>query len=199
MLMSVRAAVAVSLIAVAAWSTACGEPPNKEMNQAQGAIDAARAAGAEEYAGEELQAATDALRRAEEAVNQRDYRLALSHALDSRERAQNAARDAADGKARARSRAESLVAQVTTTLAAASGRLKQAEAARVPKKVLADPQAEIVAAQAALQEAGTALGREDYQGAAGVLNGHAARLRAATAALDQALASRPARPGRGRR
>jgi len=30
--------------------TACGEPPNKEMDQAQGAIDAARAAGADRYA-----------------------------------------------------------------------------------------------------------------------------------------------------
>ena len=37
---------------------------------------------------------------------QRDYRLALNHALDSRERAQNAAKQAADGKAAARAEAD---------------------------------------------------------------------------------------------
>ena len=31
----------------------CGDPPDKELHQAQGAIDAARAAGAEQYAVEE--------------------------------------------------------------------------------------------------------------------------------------------------
>ena len=67
------------------FTTACGgDPPDKEMQQAQGAIDAARAAGAAVYATEELAAAQLALTRAEEAVSARDYRLALNHALDSR-------------------------------------------------------------------------------------------------------------------
>src|SRR4029078_2966791 len=81
---------------------ACGDPPEKEMQQAQGAIDAARAAGADRYAVEEYTAATEALKNARIAVEQRDYRLALNHALDSLERAQEAARQAADGKAAAR-------------------------------------------------------------------------------------------------
>lgn len=196
---SFRAALVAAIVTGASWSAACGEPPNREMHQAQGAIEAARAAGAEEYASEELEAAVEAMRRAEAAVEQRDYRLALNNALDSRERAQNAAREAADGKARARSRAEGLLAQVTAALAAASGRLKAAQAARVPKKTLAAPAAEIEAAQNAVQEAGTALGREDYRAAAAVLNGHAARLKEATAAIDRTLAPRASRPGRGRR
>jgi len=57
------------------------------MDQAQGALDAARAAGAERYATAEYQAAATALKNAQDAVAQRDYRLALNHALDSRERA----------------------------------------------------------------------------------------------------------------
>src|SRR5687768_10694125 len=68
-----------------ALCTACAEPPSKEMNQAQGAIDAARAAGAEQFAAAEFTAAVDALRRSEEAVAARDFRLALNHAIDSRE------------------------------------------------------------------------------------------------------------------
>ena len=42
----------------------CSEPPQKEMSEAQGAIDAARAAGAERYAVEEFRAATTALKSA---------------------------------------------------------------------------------------------------------------------------------------
>ena len=73
---------------------ACGDPPDKEMQQAQGAIDAARAAGADQYARDEFTAAEDALKRAHEAVDQRDYRQALNNALDARERAQTAAKEA---------------------------------------------------------------------------------------------------------
>jgi hypothetical protein len=195
---SFRAALAVCTLGGVLFA-ACAEPPLKEMNQAQGAIDAAKAAGAQEYAAEELRAATDAMRRAEEAVEQRDYRLALNSALDSRERAQTAARNAADGKARARGRAEGLVAEVTTALAAATDRLKNAEAARVPRTATASLAADIKAAQDALQEAGTALGREDYRKAAAVLEGHAARLRASTSAIDRVPAARGPRQGRGRR
>ena len=196
---SIRAALTAAFVICASFSSACGEPPYKEMHQAQGAIDAARAAGAEEYATEELKAAVDAIRGAEAAAEQRDYRLALNHALDSRERAQNAAREAADGKARARGRAEGLLAEVTTALAAANERLKAAETARVPKKALAGPADAVRAAQTALQEAGTALGREDYRQAAEVLNGHAGRLREAISAINQAVSARPPRPARRRR
>ena len=97
-------------------SASCAEPPNKEMNQAQGAIDAARAAGADRFATIELTAAVDALKRSEEAVASGDYRQALSHALDSRERAQNAAKMAVDGRADARGQAERAVAEVATLL-----------------------------------------------------------------------------------
>jgi hypothetical protein len=43
---------------------ACSEPPQKELDRAQGAIDAARAAGAERYATPEFSAATGALKEA---------------------------------------------------------------------------------------------------------------------------------------
>src|SRR6476646_5120903 len=86
--------------------SACAEPPTKELNQAQGALDAARAAGAEQYAPDEYRGAAAALKAANDAVEQRDYRLALNDALDSRERAQNAARQAAVTRARVRSEVE---------------------------------------------------------------------------------------------
>src|SRR5688500_4912099 len=106
-----RLAVIVTIL-----STACAEPPSKEMNQAQGAIDAARAAGADTFAATEFTAALDALKRSEEAATAGDYRQALNHAIDSRERAQNAARQAVDGRADARGQAERAIAEIATLL-----------------------------------------------------------------------------------
>jgi hypothetical protein len=187
------------MLATALAAGACAEPPNKEMHQAQGAIEAARAAGAERYAAAELAAAVKALAAAETAATQRDYRLALNHALDSRERAQGAAREAATGRASARSRAERLLAEVTTALATATGRLEAAQTAKLPEDVLTALRDQIAAVQKAVQEAGTALGREDYLAAAQVLEGRAETVRAAITSIDAAIAAPPPRPARRRR
>jgi hypothetical protein len=198
-MLPVRRATQVITLALTLAATGCAEPPNKEMHQAQGAIEAARAAGAERYAATELAAAVKALAQADAAATQRDYRLALNHALDSRERAQSAAREAATGRASARSRAERLLAEVTTALATATERLDAAEKAKLPKESLAEPRDQIGAVQKAVQEAGTALGREDYIGAAAVLEGGADAARAAIASIDAAIAAPPPRPARRRR
>ena len=66
-----------------ALTVACSAPPQKEIDRAQQAVDAARAAGAEQYAPESFAEATAALQQSHEAVNQRDYRLALSRAVDA--------------------------------------------------------------------------------------------------------------------
>jgi hypothetical protein len=98
------------------------------MQQAQGAIDAARAVGAEEYAHEEFVAAQDALQHAHEAADDRDYRLARNHALDSRERAQTAAREAADRKATLRLSADRAITAAAAAIARADARAKAADA-----------------------------------------------------------------------
>src|SRR5215470_8274309 len=92
------------LAAVMTASTiACaGDPPDKEIKQAQAAIEAARGVGADQYAKTEYAAAQDALKRSLDAVADRDYRLALNHALDARERAEAAARQATEGRVIAR-------------------------------------------------------------------------------------------------
>src|SRR3954470_7322536 len=123
-------------IVAAVLVTACGEPPNKEMDQAQGAIDAARAAGADRYAATEYTAATDALKRSQDAVAQRDYRQALNEALDSREHAQNAARAAADARAQIRGEVERDMAQIAGLIAEANTRLAGAGRTRVSRRVL---------------------------------------------------------------
>jgi hypothetical protein len=172
-------------------SVSCAEPPSKEMNQAQGAIDAARAAGADKFASIEFNAAIEALKRSEEAVAARDYRQALNHALDSRERAQNAAKLAVEGRADARGQAERGIAEVATLLSRARAQLKDPDIARVNPPQLKAPRATIAAAEGMLQEARTALKAEDYPAVAKALNGAAAELQAALTQIDAAASPRP--------
>lgn len=141
---------------------ACAEPPSREMHQAQGAIDAAKAAGAGEYAADELKAAVDALAQADVAVGARDYRLALSLALDSRERAQSAAKSAVDARAKARGDAERALAEATALVDRTEAELKQPEAARLRKATATIGQS-VIHARTTLQEARAALEREEYE------------------------------------
>ena len=182
----------LALITATLLSVSCAEPPNKEMNQAQGAIDAARAAGADRFAAAEFTAAQDALKKSEEAVADGDYRQALSHALDSRERAQNAAKLAVDGRADARGHAERAIAEVATLLSRAHAQLKAADAARLNPRTLEGPRSTVAATGKMLQEARTALKAEDYPAVTKALNSAAAELQAALTEIDAAASPRTA-------
>src|SRR5947208_1429535 len=185
-----RASIVASfLLAAASVATiACGAPPEREIQQAQVAIDAARAAGAEQYARTEFTAAQDALKQAHEAVDQRDYQSALNHALDSRERAQNAAKEAADRKATARGDAERALSDLTAALTEARVRLKAAESARVAPKTLAKPRQAIADGEQALQKARAAFGQGDYPAVSATATPAAARLVTVAHDLDAILA-----------
>jgi len=165
-------------------SASCGEPPNKEINQAQGAIDAARAAGADRFAATEFAAATDALKRAEQAVAAGDYRLALNHAIDSRERAQSSAKMAVEGRADARGQAERAIAEVATLISRAQAQLKDPDIVRLNGRTLRQPRATVAAAEKMLQEARSALAGENYAAVTATLNGAAANLQAALTEID---------------
>src|SRR5262245_65589954 len=114
-------------------AAACSSPPNKEMDQAQGAIDAARAAGADRYAPTELAAAGTALKQANTAVEEGDYRLALNRAIDSREQAQNAARVAADTRARLRGDIERSMAEVKALVTQVNAWIASPASSKTPR------------------------------------------------------------------
>jgi len=184
--MSLRARLLTALCLALFVTIGCGgEPPDKEMQQAQGALDAARAAGADKYATEEFSAATLALTNAKEAVDQRDYRLALNHALDSRERAQNAAKMAADGKATARTEADRAINAAQAEINAAEARVKTAETGKATRS-LDGPRRAIGTAQAALQEARADFERGEYLGIPAKARAATASLTAASKELDAA-------------
>ncbi len=149
----------------------CAEPPNKEMGQAQGAIDAARAAGADRYATTEFTAATAAMQQANEAVAQRDYRLALNRALESREHAQNAAREAADTRARIRGEVERSMAEIAALLAQANTRIAAADQARIPRTVVRTARQSLAQVNDDVQKAGAAMKGDDYSAALEALTG----------------------------
>jgi hypothetical protein len=172
--------------------SACAEPPSKEMHQAQGAIDAAKAAGAEQYGADELKAAVDALAQADVAVTANDYRLALASALNSREHAQNAAKAAVDGRARARGDAERELAEAIALVERADTRLKAPDTARLPARALAPVRTAVEAAKITLQEARTALEKEEYAQVGKAAAAVTGQIEAALATLD-APAAAPAR------
>lgn len=187
-------ALPVLLVMALSCLVGCAEPPRKEMDQAQGAIDAARAVGAADYAATEFEAAVTALARAEEAVVQRDHRQALSHALDARERAQTAARDAANRKAELRGQAERDAATLTAAVQTASSRLDVLREGKVPPALLAPATAALTVAQQALQETRTRVDAQEFKEAAESLPAPTARLSEAMSDLEQAVAALPPAP-----
>jgi hypothetical protein len=184
-----RIVLLLSLVCCAA----CSEPPQKEIDRAQGALDAARAAGADQYATDSFKAAADALQQAHDAVEGRDYRLALMRALDANERALAAAREAADGKARASGQAEHAIGEAETALTQLQAALKEAAGARVPPAALKGARDTAADTEGALQEARAAFGTGNYSGARERVKDVKARISASLKEVNEAIAVRSTR------
>ncbi len=154
----------VTAVIAISWMTAgCGDdPPTKEIQQAQQAIDAARSAGADRYAAEDFTAAQDALKRAQADVVARDYRQALNDALDARDRAQTAGNDAADRRAAAKIEVDKSLHDAALALVDARAKLRTAEAARRPMRLIIPLRRSIADAETHVQEARTAFDDGDY-------------------------------------
>jgi hypothetical protein len=182
-----RLRIALVLLACAMLHPACTNPPEKEMNQARGAIEAARAAGADQYAPDEYKVAVAALKHSEDAVAQRDYRQALNDALESREQAQNAARVAANQKAAVRSQAERELHDLQPVLDEAHARLKAADTPRTRRgRALQAERRAVEAADASVQKARTAMARQDYLGALDAIRGVGDQLHATIRQIEAA-------------
>jgi hypothetical protein len=151
-----RAAVILSGAALVA---ACAEPPSREISQAQGALDAARAAGAEAYARTQYQAADAALKKAHVAVGERDYRQALSFALEAREEARTAAREAAAARARA---ATDVALAIQTTLRGIESARSRLAGTGVSRELRARLGTALDQLASQLQEARSAVAAGDY-------------------------------------
>jgi hypothetical protein len=193
--MSARRLLLSLAVTAALAVAACGDPPDKEIQQAQGAIDTARAAGADQYAQTEFAAAEDALKRAHEAVAQRDYRLALNNALDARERALAAAKESADRKTTARADAERELLDAMTALNEMHAKARGAEASHVPPKLLLSVRRVITDSEDAVQKARAAFDTSDYLTVIASARETKARLKATAQEVDAATGGTPAAAG----
>jgi hypothetical protein len=158
-------ALAIAAGAAGAAGSACATPPDREMQQAEDAIASARAAGAHEYAAVDLAAAEEALVRARDAVALADYRLALSHALDGRERAQAAEAEAGRARAAAQAEAERTIARLDAALVAARTRLDSTRGSGASPEAGGAGAEVVTHAAARLQEARAAAARGDFRAA----------------------------------
>jgi vacuolar-type H+-ATPase subunit I/STV1 len=184
-----HAVLGLMLLAVT-FTLACSDPPTKEMNQAQGAIDAAKAAGADQYAPDDYQAAVAALQRSHDAVGQRDYRQALNYALDARERAHDAARAGAERMAQVRSETEQSMQMVSGLLQQAKQRLTVAEAAHVPDNTLTEFRQQLERTEADVQQARNDLSHQKYLAARDESRAALDRLRTSLASLNSNIDAR---------
>jgi Domain of unknown function (DUF4398) len=191
----VRRLLIVGFLMVAA--VACSGPPQKEIDQAQSALDQARAAGADKFAASEYAAAAVSLQKAHESVDQRDYRQALNYAIDSRQRAQEATKLAPEGKTRAH---DAAVGEYDRTAARANdlqSRLREADAARVPSRELQDIRTALANARTALQEASTMITAGNYDEVTKSLSEVRGKLDIAIRDIEK-ISLRPARKKSGR-
>lgn len=185
------------LVALSLLSLACAEPPHKEMSRAEGAIEAARAAGAETYAADEFSNAQRALERSKVAVDESDYRQALSQALDAFEQAELAAATAATQKAKARGDVDAKLAEVVARVKELSDELDAVIASKVSESRLKPSRTRLAALQQRLQEARSLSEAGDLQKATMLLTGVADEIPALVKGLeDLKTPSRPTRRGR---
>lgn len=92
-----------ALLLITFWlffGLACRTAPVQEMSEARQAIDAARAAGAEQYANTKLERALSSMKTAEEMLNDRRFRDARRSASQARDEAILARQAAQDASAR---------------------------------------------------------------------------------------------------
>jgi hypothetical protein len=158
--------LALVCVALALTAVACsGSPPTKERHQADDAIAAARAAGAETYAPDDLRAAEAALQTYDDFVSQRDFRQALNAAMDARDRGYAAAKLAQATRDAARHDATQSIDALDALLTTAAARLSGTSGPH-PTAAAADRLKKASAsATTTLQEARTLLDHQDYRGA----------------------------------
>lgn len=177
----VRLSLAV-LVALAVMAAACAAPPTKELSLAEGGIEAARAAGAAEFARDELAAAEATLARAHADVTAGDYRAALGHALDANTKAQTAAKAAADGRVTARLAADETLDRFAALIDRVEAGLAGDEAKRVPAATRRRVDGQVKTALEVLAATRTAVERGELA-ALDAVRGQTATLEAALASL----------------
>ncbi|HZI81550.1 MAG TPA: hypothetical protein VFD69_18650 [Vicinamibacterales bacterium] len=183
-----------AVLALCGAAAGCAEPPTKEIDQAQAAVEVAVSAGAERFAPDDLAGARTALVQARDAVTQRDFKLALSHAIDSRERAQTATRNTAEARVVLKRETQAALAEVLSLQSRAQRLIATAPpgAARVRARRARPAHARLMAP---VQEARAAVEAGDDMKAAAALPGLKTELERLVAELEGSAPAQSSRRG----
>jgi hypothetical protein len=116
----------------------CDQPPTRELQAAEAALQKARDAEAATYVPERLAEAESALAAARSKLAAKDYRGALSSANEAHEKARGAASAAGPAKTLARSAAETAMAEAQSVLDDVGTVRQEATDAKVPEEAFAE-------------------------------------------------------------
>ena len=193
---AIRGAFPLSL---AVLLVGCAQPPTRELTAAETALAEARRAEAEKYASELMEQANAALVAARQRVEQKDYRGALSSAMDAAEKARAAAAAVPSAKMLLKGAAETAQAEAQAALDEVAAIREEAAKAKVPDAAFEAVATAVGEVEAAMKAVADDLAKEDFnaaQKAGAELKTKAAALAAEyRAALDKWLEEHP----RGRR
>jgi len=151
----------------------CAKPPQDAINAATAAIDAAKQAGAADYAADSLRAVEDAkaaldaeLKAQEDKFSLfRSYKKADELVSDMKAKADKASADAKAGKEQAKNDATAAIGAATTGLTDAKAALDKAPKGKGTAADLEMMKSDLTAAESSIGEANAAMGREDFKGA----------------------------------
>jgi hypothetical protein len=138
-----HAVIACCALALAA----CDQPPGKEIAAAEAALAQARIDQADAYAPDRYKEAEAALRAAKSKVEEKDYRGALSAAMDATEKSRAASQATASARVLARSAAEVALAELQAALEEVDAVREEARKAKVPEQAFAEAEPRIAEAR----------------------------------------------------
>jgi hypothetical protein len=117
--------------------SACDQPPAREIAAAEAALAQARKDQADAYAPEQWKAAEAALGQARQKVDAKDYRGALSSAMDAGEKARSASAAVASAKLLVKGAAQMAQAEVQAALDEVATVREEAAKSKVPAEAFA--------------------------------------------------------------
>ncbi len=140
---------------------ACDQPPTRELGAAESALRDARKEGADVFAAERFKEAEAALASARQKVDQKDYRGALSSAVDAAEKAKAAAAAVPSARIVLKGGAETAQAEAQAVLDDVAAIREEAATTRVPETAFESLQPRVADVEAALKVVEDSLDRGD--------------------------------------
>lgn len=153
------------ILALTLTVISCAKPPTQEMDAAQAAIDAAKAAEADVYAPDTYRQATSALSDARSKVEQQDYEGAKTSAESAKQLADRSTSEANTNKQQTRDEAQAIINRVASGLTDARSSLGVAPRGKGADGDLDQLNSDLGQAEASLGDARNSLSTSKFKDA----------------------------------